>query len=44
VGLQSGIEKLINDQNMKKKLEENILKKDFTGKGEIDKFLQYLNS
>lgn len=41
-GLEEGILKLIEDQELKKQFETNVQKKNFEGKGEIEKFLAFL--
>ena len=41
-GLEQGIVKLLRDPVLIKKFEQNILKKDFEGKGEIKKFINYI--
>ena len=41
-GLEQGIVKLLRDPVLIKKIEQNILKKDFEGKGEIKKFINYI--
>lgn len=42
-GLTHGIRQLIFDKTLKHQFERNILKKNFDGKGEIQKFLKYIN-
>lgn len=41
--LANAIAKLMEDQQMRKRFETEILKKNFEGKGEINKFLEYLD-
>lgn len=41
-GITEGIMELLNNTNIRRNFEENILKKNFEGKGEIKKFLNYL--
>lgn len=41
-GLEQGIIRLLEDPLLRKKFEQNILKKDFEGKGEIRKFINYI--
>lgn len=41
-GLTAGIQRLIEDETLRRKFETNILKKNFEGKGEIQKFLSIL--
>ena len=41
-GVTEGISKLINDRKLKEQFEEKIQEKNFEGKGEIRKFLAYL--
>lgn len=41
-GITEGIMELLNNPNVRRNFEENILKKNFEGKGEIRKFLNYL--
>lgn len=41
-GLTSGIIKLIEDESLRHQFEKEILKKNFEGKGEIQKFLDFL--
>ena len=41
-GLKKGIIRLLEDPLLRKKFEQNILKKDFEGKGEIKKFIDYV--
>lgn len=43
-GLIKGIEELINCPNLRMQFEETILKENFSGNGEIKKFLRYLNN
>ena len=42
-GLTDGITKLVKDEDLRHSFEKEILKKDFSGKGEINKFLAYLS-
>lgn len=42
-GLTEGIKKLIEDKNLRAKFEKNILKRNFEGKGEINKFLTFID-
>ena len=42
-GLSEGIIELLNNRDMIHTFEENIMKKNFEGKGEIRKFLSFLN-
>lgn len=41
-GLEQGIIRLLEEPLLRKKFEQNILKKDFEGKGEIKKFINYI--
>lgn len=41
-GLEQGIIRLLEDSLLRQKFEQNILKKDFEGKGEIRKFINYI--
>ena len=41
-GITEGIMELLNNTNIRRNFEENILKKNFEGKGESKKFLNYL--
>lgn len=41
-GLEQGIIRLLEEPSLRKKFEQNILKKDFEGKGEIKKFINYI--
>lgn len=42
--LESGIKKLIENQTIIRQYEQNIIKKNFEGTGEIKKFLEYLDA
>lgn len=42
-GMEQGIERLINHLEQRERFEQEIVKKNFEGKGEIQKFLRYLN-
>lgn len=41
-GLEQGIIRLLEEPLLREKFEQNILKKDFEGKGEIKKFINYI--
>lgn len=43
-GLTDGIRRLIENESLRRKFEQNICKKNFEGKGEIRKFLTFLDS
>ena len=43
-GLTEGIQTLLENESLRRQFEERILKKDFSGKGEIEKFLNFLKS
>ena len=43
-GIEKGIIRLIEDPLLRKKFEKNILEKDFEGKGEISKFIDYIEN
>ena len=43
-GLEQGIIRLLEDPLLRQKFEQNILKKDFEGKGEIRKFINYIEN
>lgn len=43
-GLTDGIMKLLNDKDLLHRFEKQIQEKNFEGKGEINKFLEYLDS
>ncbi len=43
-GIADGIIKLFENENLRQNFEKNILKKNFDGKGEIQKFLDFLNN
>ena len=43
-GLKQGIVKLLEDPLLRKKYEQNILKKDFEGRGEIKKFIDFVDN
>lgn len=43
-GLTEGIRILVENTTLRRQFEKNILKKNFEGKGEIEKFLGFLNS
>lgn len=43
-GLTDGIRTLIDDKTLRHRFEENIQKKNFEGKGEIEKFLAFLEN
>lgn len=40
--IAKAIEQLIDDPSLKVKFERNIQQKDFSGKGEIKKFISYM--
>ena len=42
-GLTNGIRKLIEDKTLRHQFEKEIQKKNFEGKGEIGKFIDFLN-
>lgn len=42
--LQKGITRLVEDPLLREKFEKNILKKNFEGKGEIHKFIDYIEN
>lgn len=43
-GIEKGIIRLIEDPLLREKFEKNILEKDFEGKGEISKFIDYIEN
>ena len=43
-GLTEGIQTLLENESLRRQFEERILKKNFSGKGEIEKFLNFLKS
>ena len=43
-GLTDGIARLIEDEALRHQFEYRIQNRDFEGKGEIEKFLRYLES
>ena len=43
-GLVEGIEKLAESKSLRHQFEKNIINKNFEGKGEIEKFLAFLNT
>lgn len=43
-GLTEGIQELLNNKNLKQQFENKIQEKNFEGKGEIQKFISYINS